>query len=45
LTSLPVTADELLMNNGFHHRNVDFPFPEPPATLNKRAHELVSVER
>lgn len=31
---LPVTPNELLKDNRFHHRDVNFPLPEPLGTLN-----------
>lgn len=42
--SFPITADVLLGDNRFHHRDIDFPFSEPLGTLNGRGHMLVSVE-
>ena len=41
MASLPITGDELLKDDRFHHRDIDFPFPEPLATLNE---VLVSAE-
>ena len=34
-TSLPVASNVLLKDNGFHHRNVNFPLPEPLGALNE----------
>lgn len=41
LASVPVAHDELLENDGFHHRNIGFPFSEPLCALNRERQVVV----
>lgn len=42
--SLPVTHDELLKDDWFHHRNICIPFLEPLCTLNEGRHVIVRAK-